>query len=62
MSSRASLYVKYLRFVGRVSDWILFGILLFFALLFAFLSIYAFSAYGSFRGALTHLALLDNHI
>jgi hypothetical protein len=54
--------VKYLRFVGRVSDWILFGILLFFALLFAFLSIYAFSAYGSFRGALTHLALLDNHI
>jgi hypothetical protein len=36
--------VKYLRFVGRVSDWILFGILLFFALLFAFLSIYAFSA------------------
>jgi hypothetical protein len=44
MSSRASLYVKYLRFVGRVSDWILFGILLFFALLFAFLSIYAFSA------------------
>jgi hypothetical protein len=36
--------VKYLRFVGRVSDWILFGILLFFALLFTFLSIYAFSA------------------
>jgi hypothetical protein len=36
--------VKYLRFVGRVSDWVLFGILLFFALLFAFLSVYAFSA------------------
>jgi len=44
MSSRASLYVKYLRFVGRVSDWILFVILLVFALLFAFLSVYAFSA------------------
>jgi hypothetical protein len=44
MPGKASLYVKYLRVVGRVSDWVLFGILLFFALLFAFLSIYAFSA------------------